>query len=188
MAKEFFPLPADLPVPIDDGAAAHLRGLALPDLALPSTDGSSVKLAELRGRCVIYVYPRTGQPGVDLPEAWDATPGARGCTPQSCAFRDPFCRTCSAGRCSLRTQFADQRVSMRSARSPAFAFRATQRQRLAARDDARITDLRRGGNALVQTADTDCRGRAYHAGVLPGIPARSECRRRCALAAREPGR
>jgi peroxiredoxin len=83
-------LPADLPVPPDDGAARHLRGTPLPDLALPATDGMSVNLSELEGRTVVYIYPRTGRPGQALPEGWDAIPGARGCTPQSCAFRDHF--------------------------------------------------------------------------------------------------
>jgi peroxiredoxin len=88
MNADPFPLPADLPVPVDDGAAAHLPGLALPDVVLAATDGSDVSLARLAGRWVIYVYPMTGRPGVALPEGWDAIPGARGCTPQSCAFRD----------------------------------------------------------------------------------------------------
>jgi peroxiredoxin len=83
-----FPLPPDLPVPVDDGAATHLPGLALPDVVLAATDGSDVSLARLAGRWVIYVYPVTGRPGVALPEGWDGIPGARGCTPQSCAFRD----------------------------------------------------------------------------------------------------
>lgn len=83
-----FELPADLPVPIDDGAAAHLQGMQVPDLALPSTQGQPVNLAELKGRWVIYIYPMTGRPGVPLPDGWDAIPGARGCTPQSCSFRD----------------------------------------------------------------------------------------------------
>src|SRR5882672_665099 len=83
-------LPADLPVPPDDGAARHLPGTPLPDLALRATDGRSVNLSRLKGRTVVYLYPRTGVPGQALPEGWDAIPGARGCTPQSCSFRDHF--------------------------------------------------------------------------------------------------
>ena len=81
-------LPADLPAPVDDGAAAHLEGETLPDVALPATDGASVRLARLPGRTIVYAYPRTGQPGAANPDGWDAIPGARGCTPQSCGFRD----------------------------------------------------------------------------------------------------
>jgi peroxiredoxin len=83
-------LPPDIPVPQDDGAARHLAGVKLPDLALPATSGPAVNLAKLRGRTVLYIYPRTGVPGVDAPPGWDDIPGARGCTPQSCGFRDHF--------------------------------------------------------------------------------------------------
>ncbi len=83
-------LPADIPVPQDDGAARHLAGMKLPDLALPATSGGAVNLARLAGRTVLYIYPRTGVPGVDAPPGWDDIPGARGCTPQSCGFRDHF--------------------------------------------------------------------------------------------------
>src|SRR5712672_4542744 len=83
-------LPPDLPAPLDDGAARHLPGLPLPDLASRATDGTSVNLSKLEGRTVVYLYPRTGRPGQALPEGWDAIPGARGCTPQSCGFRDHF--------------------------------------------------------------------------------------------------
>jgi peroxiredoxin len=83
-------LPENLPVPQDDGAARHLAGMRLADLALAATDGSQVNLAKLAGRTVVYVYPRTGRPGVPAPDGWDAIPGARGCTPQSCGFRDHF--------------------------------------------------------------------------------------------------
>jgi peroxiredoxin len=83
-------LPPDIPVPQDDGAARHLAGLALPDLALPSTGGPPVTLSKLAGHTVLYIYPRTGVPGVDPPPGWDQIPGARGCTPQSCGFRDHF--------------------------------------------------------------------------------------------------
>ncbi|MEO0484757.1 MAG: peroxiredoxin [Pseudomonadota bacterium] len=82
-------LPAGLPVPEDDGGAAHLIGAALPPLALPATTGGAIKLDQLPGpRAVIYIYPMTGRPDRALPEGWDGIPGARGCTPQSCAFRD----------------------------------------------------------------------------------------------------
>jgi peroxiredoxin len=83
-------LPADIPVPRDDGAARHLTGRRLPALALAATDGSRIDLSRLRGRTVIYVYPRTGVPGQSPPDGWDQIPGARGCTPQSCSFRDHF--------------------------------------------------------------------------------------------------
>jgi peroxiredoxin len=83
-------LPEDLPVPQDDGAARHLFSLRLPDIALAATDGAPVNLSKLKGRTVVYVYPRTGRPGQALPTGWNAIPGARGCTPQSCGFRDHF--------------------------------------------------------------------------------------------------
>jgi peroxiredoxin len=83
-------LPANLPVPQDDGAARHLTGMTLPDIALAATDGAQINLSKLKGRAVVYVYPRTGRPGQALPTGWDAIPGARGCTPQSCGFRDHF--------------------------------------------------------------------------------------------------
>ena len=83
-------LPDDLPMPQDDGAARHLTGARLPDIALAATDGTTVNLAQLAGRTVVYIYPRTGRPGQATPTGWDAIPGARGCTPQSCGFRDHF--------------------------------------------------------------------------------------------------
>lgn len=89
MSTNWTSLPPDLPVPVDDGAADHLPGSAVPAVALPSTLGGEVDLAQAaRDRLVAYVYPRTGTPGQPSPEGWDDIPGARGCTPQSCAFRD----------------------------------------------------------------------------------------------------
>jgi peroxiredoxin len=90
-------LPSDLPVPQDDGAARHLTSMILPDLALPATSGPAVNLSKLKGRVVVYIYPRTGVPGVDAPAGWDDIPGARGCTPQSCGFRDHFAELKSLG-------------------------------------------------------------------------------------------
>ncbi|HKT83168.1 MAG TPA: peroxiredoxin, partial [Solirubrobacterales bacterium] len=89
MSSDFSQLPADLPVPEDDGAAGHLPGSSLPQLTLPSTQGGSLDLAQqARGLLVAYVYPRTGVPGQPLPAGWDDIPGARGCTPQGCSYRD----------------------------------------------------------------------------------------------------
>ena len=87
-----------IPAPADDGGASHLRGLRLPDIALPATDGAQISLARLSGRTVLYAYPRTGTPGEISPvDDWDMIPGARGCTPQSCAFRDHFAELKAAG-------------------------------------------------------------------------------------------
>jgi len=78
-----------IPAPVDDGAARHLEGAEVPDIALAATDGSQVSLARLGGRVVVFAYPRTGEPGKpSLVDDWDMIPGARGCTPQTCAFRD----------------------------------------------------------------------------------------------------
>ena len=79
-----------LPAPDDDGGAAHLEGMAMPSVTLPATDGTAVDLAALPGTVVVYAYPRTAGPDGTVPEGWDMIPGARGCTPQSCAFRDHF--------------------------------------------------------------------------------------------------
>lgn len=86
MSVDVYSLPPDLPVPEDDGAADHLVGMELPDLVLDSSRGP----VNVRDFAVIYVYPRSGRPGVPLIPGWDETPGARGCTPQSCAFRDLY--------------------------------------------------------------------------------------------------
>ncbi|HZC99625.1 MAG TPA: peroxiredoxin [Actinomycetes bacterium] len=96
MASEFQRLPEGLPVPTDDGACDHLPGLRVPDVALPSTAGGAVRLADPAApRTVLFAYPRTGRPGEEPPggeAAWDAIPGAPGCTPQACAYRDAAAR------------------------------------------------------------------------------------------------
>ncbi len=83
-------LPKDLPVPQDDGACDHLTGMNLPSITLRSTRGRAVDLSKLKGTTVVYIYPRTGRPDQELPTGWNTIPGARGCTPQSCAFRDHY--------------------------------------------------------------------------------------------------
>lgn len=89
MTDNYQSLPADLPRPVDDGACRHLPGMRMPSVRLLSTGGQLVDLAALTAsRTIIYCYPRTGTPGTPLLEGWDSIPGARGCTPQSCGFRD----------------------------------------------------------------------------------------------------
>jgi peroxiredoxin len=91
-------LPPDLPAPVDDGAADHLPGCELPSLELPATGGNPVNLADAaHGTLVIYLYPRTGRPGQPPPAAWNEIPGARGCTPQACSFRDEHAEIAALG-------------------------------------------------------------------------------------------
>jgi peroxiredoxin len=90
MSSHLHDLPPDLPIPRDDGGANHLVGMRLPDLEMRASDGQLMVLHHLRGLGVLYFYPRTGRPDQDLPRGWDMIPGARGCTPQSCSFRDHF--------------------------------------------------------------------------------------------------
>ena len=107
-------LPAGLPEPEDDGGASHLRGLALPPVGLVSTGGRMVDLSVLTGRTVVYIYPMTGRPDVALPDGWDMIPGARGCTPEACAFRDHHDQLRELGTqvFGLSTQHTDYQLEM----------------------------------------------------------------------------
>jgi len=108
-------LPASLPVPLDDGACDHLAGMAMPNLALRSTQGRMVNLAAPSGiRWIVYAYPRTGTPGATIATDWDAIPGARGCTPQSCSMRDHYheVKTLGADIYGLSTQTTDYQKEM----------------------------------------------------------------------------
>ena len=108
-------LPANLPVPKDDGACAHLLGRHLPDLSLVSTSGHHINLRHRPGLSVLYAYPLTGRPGVPLPTDWDEIPGARGCTPESCSFRDHHAeiRQLGAEVFGLSTQSTDYQREVR---------------------------------------------------------------------------
>jgi peroxiredoxin len=102
MRHDPYTLPPDLPVPEDDGAADHLEGTRIPRLELPTTDQRALDLAEAAQQLlVLYIYPRTGTPGEALPTGWDDIPGARGCTPQACAFRDLHAEIAAAGAHTL---------------------------------------------------------------------------------------
>lgn len=104
-----YELPKDLPAPVDDGACAHLLGMRVPTVPLVSTAGRVVDIAGLCGRTVLYCYPRTGRPDEEPPSGWNEVPGARGCTPQACAFRDHYQEVLSLGAqiFGLSTQSTD---------------------------------------------------------------------------------
>ena len=100
--SDYMQLPEALPVPEDDGAADHLPGRSLPHLVLSATTGEEVALDRLApGRTILYIYPMTGQPDVELPEGWDDIPGARGCTPEACDFRDHHTELVAAGAAAV---------------------------------------------------------------------------------------
>ena len=105
-----------IPAPSDDGGAAHLKGTKIPSVGLRATDGTSVDLSKLSGRTVVFAYPRTGEPGkISLVDDWDMIPGARGCTPQTCSFRDLFTELKAAGSAQvfgLSTQSNEYQTEM----------------------------------------------------------------------------
>ena len=107
-------LPADLPIPEDDGSADHLLNAVVPPIALPSTTGESIAVGELDGRTVLFCYPRTGRPDEELPPGWNAIPGARGCTPEACGFRDAHAQFTQLGVrvMALSTQAPDYQREM----------------------------------------------------------------------------
>jgi peroxiredoxin len=140
-----------IPPPIDDGAMAHLVGTRLPAVALPATDGTVVTIGELPGRIVVYGYPMTGQPGVSLPDGWDELPGARGCTPQSCAFRDHHAELAAAGAhktYGLSTQ--DTGYQQEAAARLHLPFPLLSDERLTFATAARLPTMEVGGRTLLK--------------------------------------
>jgi peroxiredoxin len=132
MSTNVTELPKDLPRPVDDGAASHLQGMKLPKIVLTATNGATVDLGGIPGRFVLYVYPMTGRPDVPLPDGWDGIPGARGCTPQSCSFRDHYSelKTLNASVFGLSTQTTDYQKKARDRLHLPFELLSDSRHRL----------------------------------------------------------
>ena len=158
-------LPAGLPAPVDDGAAAHLQGSLVPDVRLRSTNGPLESLARLgKGRAVVYAYPRTGRPGEpELTDDWDLIPGARGCTPEACGFRDHYAELNAAGAnvFGLSTQStADQKELAARLHLP---FPVLSDENLALTQAMRLPTFRAAGETLLRRLTLVIRdGRVEH--------------------------
>lgn len=165
-------LPPDLPVPTDDGAADHLPGHAAPRLDLPSTTGEVIALDRLgEGSAILYLYPLTGHPDRDLPDGWDNIPGARGCTPEACDFRDHFADLREAGATSVfgvSSQDGDyQREVVERLRLP-FAMLSDQHFQLA--ELLRLPTFEAGGLTLYRRLTLVIRGGAIEHVFYPIFP------------------
>lgn len=165
-------VPEDLPVPEDDGAADHLVGTALPALDFPGTSGESIRIDTFgSGRTVLYVYPRTGQPGVELPDGWDEIPGARGCTPEACSFRDHHADLVAAGASGvfgLSSQDTDyQREAVQRLRLP-FQMLSDPKLRLAEELDLPTFDA--GGMTLYRRLTMIVKGGVIEHVFYPVFP------------------
>lgn len=143
---------SQIPAPVDDSAAAHLPGSRLPDVTLPATDGASVALQKLAGRTVVFAYPRTGLPGEPSPVAeWDQIPGARGCTPQSCAFRDLHRDLVAAGATRVLGLSTQDSAYQREARDRLhLPFELLSDAQLVLARTARLPTMQVGGMTLIR--------------------------------------
>jgi peroxiredoxin len=141
-------LPAGLPRPFDDGGAAHLAGLPVPHIAFPSTAGVLVSPSEFESTTVLYLYPMTGRPGVALPNGWDSIPGARGCTPEACGFRDHYSDLKAAGATvyGLSSQPSDEQKEAAARLRLPFPLLSDERLRMA--DALRLPTLEVDGRRL----------------------------------------
>jgi peroxiredoxin len=140
-----------IPAPEDDGAADHLAGRRWPAIALPGTDGQGHDLSKLKGTTVLYIYPMTGRPGTALPEGWDDIPGARGCTPQSCSFRDHAAEMRSAvanAIFGLSTQDTDYQVE--AAERLHLPFPLLSEENLVLADELNLPRMRVDGKRLLK--------------------------------------
>ncbi len=144
-------LPDDLPVPQDDGAADHLRGARLPSVPLPATDGSTLDIAALLGRTVVYAYPRTGEPGTSpLTDDWDSIPGARGCTPESCGFRDHHAELAALGARVVGLSTQDTDYQRRAVDNLSLPFPLLSDAGLALAQAARLPTFEAAGQTLLK--------------------------------------
>jgi peroxiredoxin len=150
-------------VPEDDGAAKHLPGMELPPLALPSTQGGEVVLAELPGRSVLFCYPRTGVPGQEMPPGWDQIPGARGCTPEACGFRDRHEQFADLGARVLALSTQDPAYQRELAERIHLPFPVLSDERLELVRALRLPTFEAGGSTLVKRITlVTCDGRIEH--------------------------
>jgi peroxiredoxin len=151
MTHDYRSLPPDLPVPVDDGGADHLAGMRVPAVRLPSTHGGEIDLAEAAagpGRLVVYIYPRTGTPGEPLIEGWDEIPGARGCTPQSAAFRDHVTEFAALGATLLGVSTQSPGDQAEFAAREAIPYPLLSDERLALARELRLPTFEAGGLTL----------------------------------------
>ena len=145
-------LPSDLPVPDDDGAADHLAGSDVPSVPLVATGGGTVDLAERSraGTVVVFAYPRTGRPGVDPPAGWDEIPGARGCTPEACSFRDLAAEFAEAGAEVFGMSTQDPDYQAEAAERLALGYSLLSDADLALASALRLPTFEVGGTTLLR--------------------------------------
>ena len=178
-----------IPAPTDDGAAAHLKGMTIPPVSLVATDDTSVTLSALPGRTVVFAYPRTGEPGkIALVDDWDMIPGARGCTPQTCAFRDLFADLKAAGAehvFGLSTQDNAYQTEMASRLHLPFPVLSDEKLKLTRA--LKLPTMQVAGLTLIKRLALIIDDARITPRVLSGIPARPERRRRAGVAGEEPG-
>lgn len=176
--EDLFAPPPDLPVPVDDGACDHLVGLDMPPVSLKATSGPDVRLDEPATRfTVVYGYPRTGVPGQDLPPGWNEIPGARGCTPQNCAFRDHHAglRALGAAVYGLSTQTTDYQREM--AERLHLPFPVLSDSRLELVEALRLPTFEAAGATLLKRFSMILRGKKIEHVIYPVFPSDSDAPR-----------
>jgi peroxiredoxin len=147
---DFYTLPDDLPRPEDDGAADHLLDAVIPAIALPATSGEAVRLDRLDGRTVLFAYPRTGVPGTEMPPGWDAIPGARGCTPEACGFRDAHAQFTDLGARVLALSTQDSGYQRELAERLHLPFPVLSDERLELTRELGLPTFEAGGSTLLK--------------------------------------
>ena len=147
---DFYTLPDDLPRPEDDGAADHLLNAVVPPIGLPATSGEIVRLDRLEGRTVLFAYPRTGVPGTEMPPGWDAIPGARGCTPEACGFRDAHAQFTDLGARVLALSTQDPDYQRELAERIQLPFPVLSDEQLELTHELRLPTFEAGGATLLK--------------------------------------
>ncbi len=167
--------PENLPAPADDGACDHLVGMDVPAISLPATTGGNVVIADSKTRwTVIYGYPMTGVPGQTLPDNWDAIPGARGCTPQNCAFRDHYAELQALGASvfGLSTQTTVYQQEMAERLHLPFSVLSDAKLELA--NALRLPTFNADGKTLLKRFSMVVRGSRIEHVIYPVFPSNSD--------------